>query len=87
LPQKLSLADRITRVDDGAEYGRLKDDDSEPRYSDFSEPKPRRNLIDRISRDTEINIRGRSQEGINIRGTASNGSAGGINIRGVASGA
>lgn len=89
VPQGRSLADRITRDDDGDSYGRLKNDDSEPVYNDFSEPKPRRNLIDRISRDTDINIRGRGQEGINIRGTAGNDSApnGGINIRGVASGA
>jgi len=88
LPQSRSLADRITRDDDDdSSYGRLKNDNSEPAYNDFSEPKPRRNLVDRISRDTDINIRGRGQEGINIRGTARNGSAGGINIRGVASGA
>lgn len=90
VPQSRSLADRITRDDgDDSSYGRLKNDDSEPVFSDFSEPKPRRNLIDRISRDTDINIRGRGQEGINIRGTAGNDSpgGGGINIRGVASGA
>jgi len=81
LQQTRSLADRITRDDDD---GRLKYDYSEPEYS---EPKPRRNLVDRISRDTDINIRGRSQEGINIRGTASGNGSGGINIRGVASGA
>lgn len=89
LAQKRSLADRITRdTDDDDSYGRLKGDESEPFINDFSdrEPKPRRNLIDRISRDTEINIRGRGQEGINIRGASSN-SAGGINIKGVASGA
>ncbi|KAF2833684.1 hypothetical protein CC86DRAFT_365513 [Ophiobolus disseminans] len=89
VPQSRSLADRITRNDDDdTSYGRLKNDNSAPAFNDFSEPKPRRNLVDRISRDTDINIRGRSQEGINIRGTAAgNGSAGGINIRGVASGA
>lgn len=89
VPQSRSLADRMTRDDeDDHSYGRLKNDDSEPVYNDFSDPKPRRNLIDRISRDTDINIRGRGQEGINIRGTAGNDSpAGGINIRGVASGA
>jgi hypothetical protein len=88
LPQSRSLADRITRDDgDDTSHGRLKYDNSEPVYDDYSEPKPRRNLVDRISRDTDINIRGRSQEGINIRGTAGNGSSGGINIRGVASGA
>jgi hypothetical protein len=86
--QTRSLADRITRDDDDdSSYGRLKNDNSEPAFNDFSEPKPRRNLVDRISRDTDINIRGKGQEGINIRGTAGNGSAaGGINIRGVASG-
>ncbi|KAJ4365253.1 hypothetical protein N0V83_008872 [Neocucurbitaria cava] len=88
---KRSLADRITRDDDGDEMsGRLKGDDRDPRVSDFSEPTRPRGLAERISRDTEINIRGRgrSQEGINIRGTASNnGAAGGINIRGVANGA
>jgi hypothetical protein len=89
VPQTRSLADRITRDDgDDFSFGRLKNDDSAPAFHDFSEPKPRRNLVDRISRDTDINIRGRSQEGINIKGTAGNGSsAGGINIRGVASGA
>lgn len=88
LPQTRSLADRITRDDDDdSSYGRLKGDDSEPAFNDFSESKPRRNLVDRISRDTDINIRGRGQEGINIRGAGGNGSAGGINIRGVASGA
>jgi hypothetical protein len=88
LAQTRSLADRITRDDDeDTSYGRLKNDDREPVFSDFSEPKPRRNLVDRISRDTDINIRGRSQEGINIRGAGSGSAAGGINIRGVASGA
>ncbi|KAH8730148.1 hypothetical protein GQ44DRAFT_607301 [Phaeosphaeriaceae sp. PMI808] len=88
VPQTRSLADRITRDDDDdSSYGRLKGDDSAPVYKDFSESKPRRNLVDRISHDTDINIRGRGQEGINIRGTASNGSSSGINIRGVASGA
>ena len=89
--QKRSLADRITRDDDGDDmFGRLKNDDRDPWVSDFSEPtKPRRGLADRIARDDDdIQIRGRSQEGINIRGSASaNGGAGGINIRGVASGA
>lgn len=88
LPQTRSLADRITRSDDDDHsYGRLKGDDREPAFNDFSEPKPRRNLVDRISRDTDINIRGRSQEGINIKGAGNGSSAGGINIRGVASGA
>lgn len=89
LPQKRSLADRMTRDNDRDDsFGRLKGDDSEPFYSDFSErdPKPRRNLVDRISRDTEINIRGKSQEGINIKGAGANGQPEGINIRGVASG-
>lgn len=89
--QKRSLADRITRDDDNDEdmsYGRLKNDDRDPWVSDFSEPAPKRGLADRITRDDDINIRGRSEEGINIRGSASsNGAAGGINIRGVASGA
>ncbi|CAO2658764.1 Nn.00g064870.m01.CDS01 [Neocucurbitaria sp. VM-36] len=88
--QKRSLADRITRDDDDGDdmFGRLKNDDRDPWVSDFSEPTRPRGLAERISRDTEINIRGRSQEGINIRGSASNnGAAGGINIRGVASGA
>jgi len=90
--QKRSLADRITRDDDSDDsYGRLKGDDSAPRSNDFEHPRPKRNLIDRMSRDTEeINIRGRGQvqEGINIRGQgAGNGPAEGINIRGVASGA
>ena len=87
-PQTRSLADRITRDDDDdRSYGRLKGDDREPAFDDFSEHKPRRNLVDRISRDTDINIRGRSQEGINIRGAGNGSSGGGINIRGVASGA
>jgi hypothetical protein len=87
--QSRSLADRITRDDDDdSSYGRLKNDDSIPSFDGYSDSKPRRNLIDRISRDTDMNIRGRGQEGINIRGTATgNGSAaGGINIKGVASG-
>ncbi|KAL5120552.1 hypothetical protein ACEQ8H_001571 [Pleosporales sp. CAS-2024a] len=90
IPQGRSLADRITRDDDDDDddsYGRLKGDNSEPVYSDFSESKPRRNLMDRISRDGEINIRGRGQEGINIRGAGNGSSGGGINIKGVASGA
>ncbi|KAF1839231.1 hypothetical protein BDW02DRAFT_231587 [Decorospora gaudefroyi] len=88
--QKRSLADRITRDDDTEDlFGRLKNDDRDPFINDFSEPsRPR--LADRITRDTDINIRGqgrrRSQEGINIRGSAER-SAGGFNIRGVASGA
>jgi hypothetical protein len=88
VPQSRSLADRITRDDDGdeGEYGRLKGDESEPAYDDFEDRKPRRNLVDRISRDTDINIRGRGQEGMHIRGSAG-GAGGGINIRGVASGA
>lgn len=73
-PRPRSLASRITRNggDDG--YGRLKGDDSIPRDYEFDEPKPRRGLADRISRETE---------GINIRGQGSSG-GGGINIRGVA---
>lgn len=88
--QKRSLADRITRDDDDEDmsYGRLKNDDRDPWVSDFSEPAPKRGLADRITRDNDINIRGRSEDGINIRGSASgNGAAGGINIRGVANGA
>jgi hypothetical protein len=90
--QKRSLADRITRDDDPEElFGRLKNDDRDPYIREFSEPaRPRRGLADRITRDTDINIRGqgrrKSQEGINIRGSAER-SAGGFNIRGVASGA
>lgn len=71
------LASRITRNGEDDGYGRLKGDDSIPRDYEFDEPKPRRGLADRISRETE---------GINIRGAGSNG-AGGINIRGVANGA
>ncbi|KAH6875887.1 hypothetical protein J4E91_002009 [Alternaria rosae] len=95
--QKRSLADRITRDDDdpAESFGRLKGDDRDPYVTDFSEPsQPRRGLADRITRDDDINIRGqgraRSQEGINIRGSADRrggGGGGGINIRGVASGA
>lgn len=86
---KRSLADRITRDNDDDTFGRLKNDDRDPWVSDFSEPaRPRRGLTDRMTRDDEINIRGRSQEGLNIRGSASSGAAaGGINIRGVASNA
>ena len=73
-----SLASRITRdgADDG--YGRLKGDDSIPRDYEFDEPKPRRGLADRISRETE---------GINIRGAGGASGGEGINIRGVANGA
>jgi hypothetical protein len=93
--QKRSLADRITRDDDDPadSFGRLKGDDRDPYVTDFSEPvQHRRGLADRITRDDDINIRGqgraRSQEGINIRGSADRrGGGGGINIRGVASGA
>lgn len=75
-PRPRSLASRITRNGEDDGYGRLKGDDSIPRDYDFDEPKPRRGLADRISRETEgINIRG--------QGAGSNGSAG-INIRGVA---
>lgn len=86
---KRSLADRITRDDDGsdASYGRLKGDDRDPWVSDFSEPVRPRGLADRITRDDDIRVRGRSQEGINIRGTASNNDSTGINIRGMANGA
>ncbi|KAH9876116.1 hypothetical protein J1614_003995 [Plenodomus biglobosus] len=96
VPQsKRSLADRITRNDDddsGEMWGRLKNDYRDPQVSDFSEStRPaRRALADRMTRDgEEMNIRGRgrSQEGINIRGSA--GGAGGdrgFNIRGVAGG-
>jgi len=87
---KRSLADRITRDDDSEQlFGRLKNDYSDPHVTEFTEPaQPRRGLADRITRDNDINIRGRarSQEGINIRGSADR-SGSGINIRGVASGA
>jgi hypothetical protein len=86
LPQKRSLADRITRVD----VGRLRDDDSEIQFMDFSE-KPKKSLMERMTRDTEFSVKGkgREREGMNIRGSAKAGDsgAGGINIRGVASGA
>ncbi|KAI8934213.1 hypothetical protein NX059_008960 [Plenodomus lindquistii] len=90
LQAKRSLADRITRDDDeGDMWGRLKNDDREPWVSDFSEPSrpARRGLADRITRDDDdfsIRGRGRSQEGINIRGSASGNGGGGFNIRGVA---
>ncbi|KAF2441640.1 hypothetical protein P171DRAFT_523597 [Karstenula rhodostoma CBS 690.94] len=77
-PQGRSLASRITRDSDDSSYGRLKDDDSAPSYVDFSEPAPRRGLASRMTRDDE------ELEGINIRGTASQG---GFSIRGVAGGA
>jgi len=87
---KRSLADRITRDDDSEQlFGRLKNDYSDPHVTEFTEPaQPRRGLADRITRDNDMNIRGRarSQEGINIRGSADR-SGSGINIRGVASGA
>lgn len=73
-PRPRSLASRITRNGDNEGYGRLKGDDSIPRDYEFDEPKPRRGLADRISRETE---------GINIRGQGSNDGSG-INIRGVA---
>ncbi|KAJ4378351.1 hypothetical protein N0V86_006052 [Didymella sp. IMI 355093] len=74
-PRPRSLASRMTRNGGNEEYGRLKGDDSVPRDYEFDEPKPRRGLADRISRETE---------GINIRGQGSNGGSG-INIRGAAS--
>ncbi|KAF1975988.1 hypothetical protein BU23DRAFT_597317 [Bimuria novae-zelandiae CBS 107.79] len=86
-PQGRSLADRITRDTDESSYGRLKDDDSAPSYADLSEPTRKRGLAGRISRDDDdIQIHGRSREleGINIRGSASQG---GFSIRGVAGGA
>ena len=86
-PQGRSLASRITRDTDESSYGRLKDDDSAPNYADFSEPVRKRGLADRITRDDdEIQIRGQSREleGINIRGSASQG---GYSIRGMAGGA
>ncbi|KAJ4357837.1 uncharacterized protein N0V89_002413 [Didymosphaeria variabile] len=76
--QGRSLASRITRDTDDSSYGRLKDDDSTPSYADFPEPAPRRGLASRITRDDD------DLEGINIRGTASQG---GFSIRGVAGGA
>ncbi|KAF3007923.1 hypothetical protein E8E13_011175 [Curvularia kusanoi] len=71
-PRPRSLASRITRSGEDDGYGRLKGDDSIPRDYDFDEPKPKRGLADRISRETEgINIRGQgSSTGINIRGVA-----------------
>lgn len=76
-PRPRSLANRITRKGEDDGYGRLKGDDSIPRDYEFDEPKPRRGLADRISRETEgINIRG--------QGGAANGGGSGINIRGVA---
>lgn len=74
-----SLASRITRDTDDSSYGRLKDDDSAPAYTDFSEPAPKRGLASRITRDDDQDL-----EGINIRGTASQS---GFSIRGVAGGA
>lgn len=82
-PQKRSLAERITRdSDNDNNFGRLKGDDSVPYDSGFEDPKPRRGLADRMTRDND-------EEGINIRGSASNGNTarGGFNIKGVASGA
>ena len=62
-PQGRSLASRITRDDDDVEpsYGRLRDDYSAVRDTDFSER--RRGLASRITRDDDT-------EGINIRGVA-----------------
>jgi len=71
-----SLASRITRDDEESSFGRLKDDNSMPRYSEFAESDPpKRDLASRITRDVEedsdFNIRGRSQSnGFSIRGTA-----------------
>ncbi|CAI6338659.1 unnamed protein product [Periconia digitata] len=85
-PKSRSLASRITRDDDeGDSYGRLKDDYSDVRTTDFSEPS-KQGLAGRITRDDEdgIQIRGRAgeNEGINIRGA----SQGGFTIRGTAGG-
>lgn len=86
-----SLASRITRDDDNDEdstYGRLKNDYSDPRSTEFSESAPKLGLASRITRDDkEVHVRGRSEqsEGINIRGAASQ--HGGFFIRGVAGGA
>lgn len=89
--QKRSLMDRITRDngdDDGEDsFGRLKNDDRDPYITDFSQ-KSSRGLADRITRDEGIKIKGRGQEGINIRGAAKLvGNTEGINIRGAANGA
>jgi hypothetical protein len=81
---KRSLADRITRDDDNGDstYGRLKGDDRDPWTTEFPEPARPRGLADRMTRNDDG---GRNQEGINIRGMASNNeSTGGINIRGMA---
>jgi hypothetical protein len=62
-PQGRSLASRITRdSDEEPTYGRLKDDHSAVRDTDFSHRK--RDLASRITRDEDT-------EGINIRGVAS----------------
>jgi hypothetical protein len=63
-PQGRSLASRITRDDEDSEstYGRLRDDYSAVRDTDFSERK--RGLASRMIRDEDT-------EGINIRGVAS----------------
>ena len=89
-----SLASRITREDDGSNYGRLKDDYSAPRDNEFEEPAraPKRDLASRITRDDSddedrFNIRGRSQSnGFNIRGSAVP-RAPSFSIRGAAGGA
>jgi len=77
-PQGRSLASRITRDDDDEEpsFGRLRDDYSAVRDTDFSERK--RGLASRITRDDDT-------EGINIRGSAAG--RGDFSIRGVANGA
>ncbi|KAF2709325.1 hypothetical protein K504DRAFT_455070 [Pleomassaria siparia CBS 279.74] len=92
-----SLASRITRDDneEGEEsFGRLKGDNSAPRFSEFAESAPpKRDLASRMTRDDSdddvndsFNIRGRSQNnGFNIRGTAVPG-ASSFSIRGAAGG-
>ncbi|KAF2117703.1 hypothetical protein BDV96DRAFT_644051 [Lophiotrema nucula] len=83
---KPSIMSRISRDDKPREsnYGRLKDDWSEPQES-FAEVAPKRSsLFSRITRDDDdLNIRGASSQdnGISIRG-----SAGGFSIRGAAGG-
>ncbi|PVI07944.1 hypothetical protein DM02DRAFT_608550 [Periconia macrospinosa] len=79
VPKTRSLASRITRDDDseGDSYGRLKDDYSDIRATEFSEPS-KQGLAGRITRDDGglddgnegINIRGASQSGFSIRGMA-----------------
>lgn len=87
-PKSRSLASRITRDDDDDQdesYGRLKDDYSDVRTTDFSD-QPRNGLAGRITRDNDddmqLHSRAGDDEGINIRGA----SQGGFSIRGMAGG-